>query len=172
MVNNEADLDKIKHYLSKLTMLKYFPQEKSARVALVELACSMATEHQQIEWTVKRILTLYDTWPGPREFRAVFCSRYRPADGIDIVADMRMWPDGLPPDPDLQKPVLKAIASGGRFTNDPALEAQLSDACAKMPRIDREKRRIGPHERRRHAEVRKKLESIVGPAEGQGEEIE
>lgn len=69
--------------IGKLSLMKFFPGDESARIALVELVCGMAYDNEQIKWLVKRALALYNEWPGPRELRALFCSRWKPRDGVE-----------------------------------------------------------------------------------------
>ena len=69
--------------IAELTLMKFFPAEKQARAALVQMVCGMATTNEQVDWLVRRALALYNEWPGPRELRALFCSRWKPRDGIE-----------------------------------------------------------------------------------------
>jgi hypothetical protein len=69
--------------LAELTLMKFFPSEKAARAALVAQVCSFATTNEQVDWLVKRALVCYNEWPGIRELRALFCSRWKPADGME-----------------------------------------------------------------------------------------
>lgn len=66
-----------------LTALKFFPQEPEAEFQLVLAVCRMAEKMEQVDWLIARMLSLFDEWPGPRTMRAVFCRRFRPADGIE-----------------------------------------------------------------------------------------
>lgn len=43
---------------------------------------SMVSSSEQLEWLVRTMLTHYNEWPGPMELRAVFCTAFFPADGI------------------------------------------------------------------------------------------
>lgn len=82
--------------IARLAMLKYFPADQSARAEIVILACSMAADNDQVAWLVQRCLQLWNEWEGPRELRAVFCSRYRPADGTEAYSQLRRFEDGIP----------------------------------------------------------------------------
>jgi hypothetical protein len=86
--------------LAKLGMLKFFPADAEARTGILEIVCQMASSEAQVEWLVNRMLSAYNEWPGPREMRACFCCRFRPADGVNAYSekfggDLEPWP----PDP-------------------------------------------------------------------------
>ncbi len=80
--------------IGKLAALKFFPSDPNAQSGLVQIACEMANSNEQIDWLVARMLTLYNEWPGPREMRACFCSKHRPADGKECHS--QVYFDGIP----------------------------------------------------------------------------
>ncbi len=92
MVNVKRAIEQI----GPLALMKFFPpkSEEGARTALVGMICEMASNNEQIEWLVRRALTLYNEWPGPRELRALFCSRYKPADGIEARSTVYLSDEG------------------------------------------------------------------------------
>jgi hypothetical protein len=110
------DVRKVAEILGGLTLLDYFPSDPAARGALIELVCSMAQNEDQVQWLVRRMTSgLYNQWPGPREVRACFCSKFKPKDGIEV--DSTVYPDGIPserPRPQLALPPLPVgrLASG------------------------------------------------------------
>ena len=125
--------------LGRLTLMKYFPADDTARTALVEMVCGMVHHEDQAEWLAKRMLQIYREWPGPYEMRACFCGRYRPLDGVNAYSEI--YANGLPPDPtapprpEIAAPVLKALPAGHVVTADPELEKsiqKLAEKC-KMP---------------------------------------
>ncbi len=69
--------------IGKLSLMKFFPSDPAARSALVGIVMSMVTTDAQVEWLVKRALVVFNEWPGPVELRALFCSKWRPADGVE-----------------------------------------------------------------------------------------
>lgn len=64
-------------------MLRFFPSDEITRATLAELIERMANKPHEIQWLVQKVLANYDEWPGPQHLRAIFCTRYRPADGIE-----------------------------------------------------------------------------------------
>lgn len=69
--------------VSEMTLLKFFPSDPMGRAALVNMLAKMANAPQELMWLASTILENYDEWPGPRELRAVFCTRFKPADGVE-----------------------------------------------------------------------------------------
>ena len=99
-----VDVKRATNEIAKLSLLKYFPADPIARVALVEMVCGFAENNVQIEWLVRRALVVFNEWPGPHEIRALFCSRWRPQDGNEAYS--ALYP---------------ATENGGGFPRDPAL---------------------------------------------------
>lgn len=67
-----------------LAALNHYPYEPAARARIADILISMCGDSEaRAVWIVDKMLELYDEWPGPRTFRAVFCQRYKPADGIE-----------------------------------------------------------------------------------------
>ncbi len=82
--------------LGRMALLKFFPADDEARAELVRLAGRMARTNEQIDWLVTRCLALWNQWEGPREFRAVFCSKFRAADGVEAESQLPQFADGIP----------------------------------------------------------------------------
>ena len=82
------EFENIAEIVAKLCLLKFFPNESSARVALMEIIGGMASNEDQVRWLVTSALAIYDEWPGPRELRALFCSRWTPRDGVKAYSQM------------------------------------------------------------------------------------
>ena len=64
----------------------------------------MADSDEHVRRLVKRALAVFNEWPGPRELRALYCSRWRPADGVEAYS--MLYPSdesggGFPRDPEL-----------------------------------------------------------------------
>jgi hypothetical protein len=91
------DPKKVLDLLGGFTLLKFFPSEPAARLELVNLVLRMAVTYEQIQWLVTRTMSLCNEWPGPLVLRQIFCSRFKPRDGIEAGAT-QMFPEGLPPE--------------------------------------------------------------------------
>lgn len=104
--------------VARMAMLKYFPSDPEARAALVGMACEIASTDAQVDWWVRRMLVLYNEWPGPKEMRACFCSRYKPKDGIE--ARSEKFIEGIPSEK-LEEP-MKALPLGNVASASPQLD--------------------------------------------------
>jgi hypothetical protein len=131
------DFKRVVDILGGLTLLKFFPSDPVARLELAKLVGRMASTEQQVEWLVQRTLDLHSEWPGPHELRAIMCSRFKPADGINAVSSF--YPDGIPHDPRLPRiepAPLPALPPGHQVTADPELDQMIQrtkDFMAKLP---------------------------------------
>jgi hypothetical protein len=99
-----VDVKRAASDIAKLSLMKYFPPDPDARLALVEMICGFADDNEKIAWLVKRALAIFNEWPGPHELRALYCSRWRPADGTEAYSAL-----------------FPADEYGGGFPRDPAL---------------------------------------------------
>lgn len=82
--------------LARLSVLKFFPADQTARTEIMLMACKMARTNADIAWLANRCLELWNEWEGPREMRAVFCSKFRPADRIEAYSQLPRFNDGIP----------------------------------------------------------------------------
>ena len=84
--------------VARLGALPYFPPvtDDNARLAVAEIFASMAKDEAQVRWTVSRCLQLWDKWEGPHELRAVLCSKFKPADGVEAGSSLPQFADGIP----------------------------------------------------------------------------
>lgn len=128
--------------IAELTLLKYFPQDEYAQGALVRMICEMSENDAQIDWLVKRTLSLYNEWPGPQTLRAIFCRRFKPADGIEAnvsVDESRRWEAIAEPDvpgyPRIATQEARALPAGKVAAADPsaliAMEILTEIQCVK-----------------------------------------
>jgi hypothetical protein len=88
------NFERVAELVAELTLLRFFPSDESARLAIVRMVGQMAETEEQVRWLVRRTLDLHNEWPGPLELRAVFCSRFRPKDGKNAYSEM--FPGGFP----------------------------------------------------------------------------
>jgi hypothetical protein len=105
------DIEKVFEILGGLTLLKFFPTEPAARVELAKLVGQMATTHEQVEWLVARTIALCNEWPGPRTLRQIFCSKFKPRDGIEA-GPTEIFPEGVPSERPIQSSVRPALPPG------------------------------------------------------------
>jgi hypothetical protein len=129
--------------IAKLAMLKFFPADKEARNAIVQMVCEMAATDEQVKWLVHRALKLYNEWPGPKELRACFCSKFRPLDGINAYS--AVYADGIPSERENAPNLLEAprrevrLLPGGKQIHepveDPKRAAAVKRLAASMPKM-------------------------------------
>lgn len=162
-----VNVKEISSILAGLTVLRFFPAEPTARAGITRIVCEMVdpsnaiAPEEQVRWLVRRMTTLYNEWPGPREMRAVFCSRFKPADGIEALPDIEKFPEGLPADPTL--PALapaapRQIARGEAVTED----AELADGFAALVKsTEMPKTRLSYDERQKERKFNRLLEATI-----------
>jgi len=90
------DVRKATEKIAELGMLPFFPTEQNARTGVIGIVCSMADDNHQVDWIIRRCLQLWSKWEGPSELRAVFCSKFKPKDGIDVFSQLPQFLDGIP----------------------------------------------------------------------------
>jgi len=120
--------------LAGLAMLKFFPANNEAVLeGLARLVVGMCENEQQVEWLVDRMTSgLYQEWPGPLEMRAVYCSRYKPKDGLNAYS--QVYPDGIPMSKEgklrqIAGAELKALPPGHVASSDEHMEVALRIAA-------------------------------------------
>jgi hypothetical protein len=122
------NLDTVLEELSGLTLMKFFPSEIGARVALAKMIGEMAETDDQVKWLIRRVLSLYNEWPGHLEIRAVFCSRFRPRDGQEAYS--AIYPGGIPS----QTPPAAALPQGTLPELPPGHIASMDEEADQMIR--------------------------------------
>ena len=70
--------------VNKLALMAFFPSDPEIRAALVEILMEM----------IGRALNLYASWPGVADLSALYCSRWKPKDGVETHS--AVYPDGIP----------------------------------------------------------------------------
>jgi hypothetical protein len=76
-------------------LLEFFPAESGARIAIGDQIRKMCHSAAEADWLVNRMGTLYKKWPGAREMRMVYCTKFYPLDGVEMIGS-GSYPDGIP----------------------------------------------------------------------------
>ena len=63
--------------------MRFFPSEPEARFGIAEALSKMAGNEAELRWLISRLPELYTDWPGLLEVRAVYCTRFKPRDGVE-----------------------------------------------------------------------------------------
>ena len=92
MISSSAAMDAAK----SLADLNFFPSEENGQISVATIISSMCHTVDQARWLVEKMHRTYNSWPGPLEMRACFCSKFRPIDGFEVGSTI--YPDGIPSD--------------------------------------------------------------------------
>ena len=116
--------------LNCLSLLPFFPADEGARKELLKDVTRYATNDDQVRWLGQRAIQLYTDWPGARELRALFCSRFKPRDGWEVTSGQ--FAEGIiPPDPSLPPahaiaPPAKQLRKPAALTDDAGMQALIA----------------------------------------------
>jgi hypothetical protein len=124
VVNVQQATESIAKWASNLN---FFPDDPDSRTTIVQTVCEMANDNEQIDWLVKRVISIYSNWPGLREVRACFCHRFKPCDGIEAFSSVYL-DGGFPPDPQnpqLPPPSYPALPPGHAVTADDQIDTAI-----------------------------------------------
>jgi hypothetical protein len=122
------DIETVRRAVGSLSLLRFFPADDEARGMLGEILAAMCPDDDACDWLVRRTLELHNEWPGPVELRAILCSRYPPADGVDAYSSI--WTEGIPPSKPTQQELL-ALPPGPSSGPDPQLAAMIADLAVR-----------------------------------------
>ena len=118
--------------IDSLSLLRYFPAGDGARSQLIRLLMEMCQFREQAEWLANRVLQLYNEWPGPVELRGVFCSKFRPFDGVEICGT-GAYPEGVPAE---SGPALVDCRKHPELpSDDPDMNALVTATAGKLRRM-------------------------------------
>ncbi len=154
--------------MAQLALLPFFPASPQDRLVLSEYVENFAETDDQLKWLGARMLDLYKEWPGPREMRACFCSRYRPKDGISITSAVYAAEDGIPSERQPERLLLPAARAlpPGEPTADPEFAAKLHELATAMS-LNTNPRHRQSFVRKIAAENAPPQSAPLSPAEGQ-----
>jgi len=77
-----------------LKSMPSFPADPMVRQAVSDDVLELVRDEHELLWLVRRVTQLYGEWPGLSEVRAVYCSKYKPRDGVEAYSGV--YPDGIP----------------------------------------------------------------------------
>jgi hypothetical protein len=89
--------DQITSAVAALGAMSFFPSDAPARKAIMQLIARMVGTKEQLDWLVLTMIDKVGEWKNPKELRGVYCSRFRPADGVeaDCAATIEFTPHEL-----------------------------------------------------------------------------
>ncbi len=116
----------LKRGVRMMSLMKFFPADEDARLALMELLGEMCHDDAEIEWLARRMRHKYNEWPGSLELRAMLSSKRTPKDGIE--AGSSIYPDGIPSEREgIGSEKLFPLPSGAIASADPEMETLVRD---------------------------------------------
>jgi hypothetical protein len=124
-----------------LSNIPYAPQDPDQQDALMEAIARFADQPDGLAWAVSIAIAKWKRWLGPAELRALYCSRFRPADGIE--ADV------------METPGFTAADNEAAY-----MDAQGRDTAARMEQWKREAAQLPEAERQANLEL---LEALQTP---------
>lgn len=138
--------DKIAAMLGELRVLKFFPDDEFAMLPIMRLVSTMCETEEHVRWLIDRMTSgLYTEWPGLREMRACYCSKFKPQDGINAYSEVYL--DGIPSERKsnlpigIEAPDLKQLAQGNEAQMAP-IPAEVKFMVGEMSK--RQKSFAGP----------------------------
>jgi hypothetical protein len=69
--------------VTDLSLIEFFPSSPNQHAAVGLLLARICPHREALSWLVRTYTDHIGRWHGPMELRAVLCTRYRPADGIE-----------------------------------------------------------------------------------------
>jgi len=112
--------------VSKFGLMAFFPGDPDTRSALVWALMQLVETEDQLDWLVSRALKLYPRWPGVGEIRALYCSRFKPKDGVEGYSEV--YEGGFPHEsPAPQIPPKREVVT----TADQKLTGQIQAAAGR-----------------------------------------
>lgn len=90
----------INRAVSRIALMNFFPaSDPNARAVIIEEIISICESDAQAMWLARRMSQVFAEWPGLTEMRALFCKRFRPADGLEVTS--QIFPSGFPSEQEL-----------------------------------------------------------------------
>jgi hypothetical protein len=80
---NKFTRNDIEVALSRLRLMAFIPTDPAFQVSLGELLALICPHKEALEWLVRTLVDRVRKWPGAYEVRALLCTKYDAADGVD-----------------------------------------------------------------------------------------
>jgi len=113
----------------KLAVLPFFPAEPTTRGVIFNELMELCSSDEQVDWLVKRTIKLWTKWESLRELRAIFCAKFKPADGFEV-GYSQVFADGIVP-PESPEPsyTLPALPPGATASADPEMDRLVTEGA-------------------------------------------
>ncbi len=168
------DFDVVSGLVASLGAMKFFPADPPVRLALVQTMGEMTDDVEAVRWLVKKLRTELAEWPGEHEMRKIFCTRFRPLDGIVVtegeygtytftLAPGQAWPAGKA----LPAPERKQLEAGPMCAES---QDMVDGLVAAMPQMPSAKPFSRPTREQKEFDAR--LKSVLTPPQDRPQEPE
>ena len=74
--------------IDKLSMCRFFPPDEGTRAAIETFLVRICPSKEALDWLCDQFSNVIGEWKGPVELRAVLCTRFPPADGIEATSSI------------------------------------------------------------------------------------
>ena len=75
--------EQLKLAVDELSIIPHFPHAENARVALAIQLSKFVSSAHQLRWLIDVAVNAMTEWRGLPELRGLYCTRFKPADGIE-----------------------------------------------------------------------------------------
>ena len=69
--------------IEEMAAIPYFPTAEGAKLAIGSQLAKFVTGPQELRWLVDNAISAMRRWQGVPELRGLYCTRYKPKDGIE-----------------------------------------------------------------------------------------
>ncbi len=108
--------DQIDQAMDDLATIPYFPQADNVRAAVMDNLLRFVAGPEEFLWLVRTTVATAKQWCGVAEMRALYCTRYRPVDGLKPEPQCAL--PGFTPS-DLEAEYTRSIARPQRYLPKP-----------------------------------------------------
>lgn len=69
--------------LVQMSILKFFPMDELQHRAMTGFLRRLCGHAEGLSWLVEQLVNRVGEWPGPAQVRGIYCTRFKPADGVE-----------------------------------------------------------------------------------------
>jgi hypothetical protein len=82
-------LEQIESAVSELAAIPFFPAESGARFAIMRSVEQFVSGSRELRWLIDAAVNHMREWKGAAELRGLYCTRFKPLDGIEESCSLR-----------------------------------------------------------------------------------
>lgn len=95
--------------IAGMSILKYFPMDEIQHRVMAEFLRKLCGHAEGLHWLVTQLVNRVGEWPGPAQVRGIYCTRFKPADGVE---NLDCAVAGFTPEECSQRPAHLQIGKG------------------------------------------------------------